>query len=160
MTSEIKKERILVVDDSPQTLELIRRNLESAGYQVYTANGVTEAIRTFEANPVDLVITDLKMPEVSGMDLIKHIRDNYTDTEVMMITGYPSIETAVEAVKTGAEEYLTKPFTDEELFSAVQRTLDKLHVRRAGQARLQQKASAPYGLIGESPAMKKIFNMI
>ena len=160
MTIEKKKERILVVDDSAQTLELIRRNLESAGYQVFTAKSVAEAIRSFEANPVDLVITDLKMPEVSGMDLIKHIRDNYTDTEVMMITGYPSVESAVEAVKTGAEEYLTKPFTDEELFSTVRRTLDKLHIRRAGQARLQKIASAPYGLIGESAAMHKVFNMI
>jgi DNA-binding NtrC family response regulator len=155
-----KKERILVVDDAPQTLEVIKRNLTSKGYQVFTATSVAEAIRIFEANPVDTVITDLKMPEVSGMDLIRHIRENYKDTEVMMITGYPSVETAVEAVKTGAEEYLTKPFTDEELFTAVQRTLDKLRLRRAGKARLEKMPSAPYGLVGESKAMRKVFDAI
>jgi DNA-binding NtrC family response regulator len=160
MTIEKKKERILVVDDSPQTLELIQRNLTSKGYQVFTASSVAEAIRVFEANPVDLVITDLKMPEVSGMDLIRHIEENYKNTGVMMITGYPSIESAVEAIKTGAEEYLTKPFTDEELFSAVQRALDKLSIRRAGQARLQKIPSAPYGLIGESVTMRKVFDVI
>ncbi|MDH5187005.1 MAG: sigma-54 dependent transcriptional regulator [candidate division WOR-3 bacterium] len=155
-----KKESILVVDDAPQTLEVIRRNLKSKGYQVFTASNAQEAIKIIESAPVDLVITDLKMPEVSGIDLIRHIRENYRDTEVMMITGYPSIESAVEAVKTGAEEYLTKPFTDEELFSAVERTLDKLHIRRAGQARFEKMPTAPYGLIGESEKMRNVFSRI
>ena len=155
-----KKESILVVDDAPQTLEVIRRNLKSKGYQVFTASNAQEAIKIIESAPVDLVITDLKMPEVSGIDLIRHIRENYRDTEVMMITGYPSIESAVEAVKTGAEEYLTKPFTDEELFSAVERTLDKLHIRRAGQARFEKMPTASYGLIGESEKMRNVFSRI
>jgi DNA-binding NtrC family response regulator len=154
------KETILVVDDAPQTLEVIRRNLTSKGYQVFTASNVQEAIKIIESSPVDLVITDLKMPEVSGIDLVRHIRENYKDTEVMMITGYPSIESAVEAVKIGAEEYLTKPFTDEELFAAVQRTLDKLLVRRAGRKRMQKTPSAPYGLIGESEPMHKVLDSI
>jgi DNA-binding NtrC family response regulator len=154
------KETILVVDDAPQTLEVIRRNLTSKGYQVFTASNVREAIKIIESSPVDLVITDLKMPEVSGIDLVRHIRENYKDTEVMMITGYPSIESAVEAVKIGAEEYLTKPFTDEELFAAVQRTLDKLFVRRAGRVRMQKTPSAPYGLIGESVPMHKMLDAI
>jgi DNA-binding NtrC family response regulator len=154
------KEKILVVDDAPQTLEVIRRNLTSKGYQVYTASNVPAAIKIIESSPVDLVITDLKMPEVSGIDLVRHIRENYKDTEVMMITGYPSIESAVEAVKIGAEEYLTKPFTDEELFAAVQRTFDKLYVRRAGRVRMQKTPSAPYGLIGESEPMHKVLDAI
>lgn len=149
-----------MVDDAPQTLEVIRRNLTSKGYQVFTASNVREAIKIIESSPVDLVITDLKMPEVSGIDLVRHIRENYKDTEVMMITGYPSIESAVEAVKIGAEEYLTKPFTDEELFAAVQRTLDKLFVRRAGRVRMQKTPSAPYGLIGESVPMHKMLDAI
>jgi two-component system, NtrC family, response regulator HydG len=154
------KETILVVDDAPQTLEVIRRNLTSKGYQVFTASNVQQAIKIIENSPVDLVITDLKMPEVSGIDLVRHIRENYKDTEVMMITGYPSIESAVEAVKIGAEEYLTKPFTDEELFAAVQRTFDKLYVRRAGRVRMQKTPSAPYGLIGESEPMHKVLDSI
>ncbi len=155
-----KKERILVVDDVPDTLEVLQRNLRSEGYQVFTALGVDEAIRILEATPVDLVITDLKMPKVSGYDLIRHVRENFKDTEVMVITGYPTIEGAVKAVKTGAEEYLTKPFTDEELFSATRRTLDKLHIRKSVQAELHRTPSAPYGIIGESEAIRKVFSAI
>jgi two-component system response regulator HydG len=154
------KERILVVDDSPHTLELLQRNLASEGYQVFAAPSVAEAIRILETTTVDLVITDLKMPKVSGIDLVRHVRENCKDTEVMTITGYPSIEGAVKAIKTGAEEYLTKPFTDEELFSAVRRTLDKLQLRRLGEAQLQKVPSAPYGLIGESKVLRKVFTAL
>lgn len=157
MAPSAPKECILVVDDAPDTLEVLQRNLASQGYQVFTAPGVVGAIGILNSIPVDLVVTDLKMPEVSGLDLIRHVRENFKDTEVMMITGYPSIEGAVTAVKTGAEEYLAKPFTDDELFSAVRRTLDKLHLRRAGQVPSTQAPPTPHGFIGESEAMRKVF---
>ncbi|HEV2446672.1 MAG TPA: sigma-54 dependent transcriptional regulator [Candidatus Sulfopaludibacter sp.] len=153
-------ERILVVDDSPDTLEVLRRNLQSKGYQVYTAPGVAEAIHVLEGTPLDLVITDLKMPKVSGMELVRHVRENYANTEIMMITGYPSIGGAVDAVKMGAEDYISKPFTDEELYGAVERALEKLRVRRAAQAPAYRTPQAPFGLIGESPAMQKVFAAI
>jgi two-component system response regulator HydG len=150
------RERILVVDDSQDTLEVLNRNLTDSGYRVYTARSVAEAVKVLDSEPVDLVITDLKMPKVSGLDLVRHVRENLPDTEIMMITGYATVEGAVEAVKTGAEEYLTKPFTDEELLSAVKRSLDKLHTRRA-----QRISSIPaekaHGLVGESQAMRKVF---
>jgi len=160
MSHPVKKERILVVDDSLNTLEVLQRNLTSQDYQVFTTSNVPEAIKILDTTPVDLVITDLKMPGVSGLDLIKHVRENFKETEVMMITGYPTIEGAVKAVKTGAEEYLTKPFTDEELFSAVGRALDKLHVRKALNARLQRAKPAFSGLISESEAMQKVFTIL
>ena len=119
MKDRTGKERILVVDDSKNTLEVLQRNLTSQGYTVFTASGVEEAINILGNTTVELVITDLKMPRISGIDLIRHVRENFKDTVIMMITGYASIEGAVEAVKTGAEEYLAKPFTDDELFSAV-----------------------------------------
>jgi len=150
--------RILVVDDAPDTLEVLRRNLTLEGYQVFTAPGVLEAIGTVEETPMDLVITDLKMPKVSGIDLVRHLSENCKDTEVMMITGYATIGGAVEAMKAGAEEYLPKPFTDEELFAAVRRALDKLRLRRA--ARPEPLPLAPYGLIGESSAMREIARAI
>jgi two-component system response regulator HydG len=160
MAPSAQKKRILVVDDALHTLEVLQRNLTSKGYQVFTSTSVSEAIRILETTTVDLVITDLKMPKVSGIDLVRHVRENYKETEVMMITGYPTIEGAVKAIKTGAEEYLTKPFTDEELFSAVRRTLDKLHMRKVGEAQLHQMPKAPYGLIGESEAMREVFSAI
>jgi len=160
MAPSIKKEHILVVDDAPNTLEVLRRNLESQGYRVFTAPGVVEAIKILDATPVDLVITDLKMPRVSGLDLVRHVRENFKDTEVMMITGYATVEGAVRAVKTGAQEYLPKPFTDGELFSAVRRALDKLHVRRAGNAKLRRPPRNAYGLLGESAEIRTVFEAI
>jgi DNA-binding NtrC family response regulator len=160
MSSAAEKARILVVDDAVDTLEVLRRNLTSAGYQVFTAPDVETAIRILDTTPVDLIITDLKMPRVGGMDLIRHVRENMKDIEVVVITGYPSIEGAVEAVKTGAEDYLSKPFTDQELFTAVRRALEKLDARRKD-SDATRLAEPPFeGIIGESKAMQRVFDAI
>ena len=154
--------RLLVVDDALDTLEVLRRNLGMAGYTVMTAPGVAEALELLETMPFDLVITDLKMPRISGLDLVRHVRENLRDTEVMMITGYATIEGAVEAIKNGAEEYLAKPFTEEELLSAVSRVLDRLHQRRLNQP-VRGAAAQHYdsfGIIGRSPAMQRVFQAI
>ncbi len=156
MPSSPEKERILVVDDSPETLEVLQRNLTAEGYQVFMSTGVLEAIRLLEGTQVDLVITDLKMPKVSGLDLVRHVRENLKDTEVMMITGYPSVDGAVEAVKTGADEYLAKPFTDEELLSAARRALEKLRLRRSGQGATDGCEAAPCGIVGRSAVMREV----
>jgi len=160
MVSVEKKECILVVDDVPQTLEVLQRNLTSLDYRVFTASSVAEAIAILDATSVDLVITDLKMPDVDGIHLIRHIRENLRETEVMMITGYPTVEGAVTAVKAGAEEFLSKPFTDEELLAAVRRTLDKLQRRKAIEAPGPLTGIVSYGLIGASEAMQQVFRAI
>ena len=151
------KERILVVDDSAATVEVLQRNLMAAGYQVFTAPGVAEAIEILDGTALDLVITDLKMPRVGGLDLVRHTRENFKDTEVMVITGYPSIEGAVNAVKTGAEEFLAKPFTDEELLSAVRRVLDKRSARSSRHVAPDQVVSTHKGFIAESKIMDSVF---
>jgi len=156
MSTSPTKERILIVDDSVTTLEVLQRNLAAEGYQVFTAPGVAEAVEILEGTALDLVITDLKMPKVNGLDLVRHIRANFKDTEVMMITGYPSIEVAVDAIKTGAEEFLAKPFTDEELLSAVQGALDKLKLRRSGHMTPGLVVPAHKGFIGDSEAMQAV----
>jgi DNA-binding NtrC family response regulator len=155
-----EKATILIVDDSPETLEMLERNLRSEGYDVLATPGVVEAIKILDDTAVDLVITDYKMPRTSGMDLIRYVRENLRNTEVMMITGYATVEGAVEAVKAGAEEYLTKPFTDEELFSAVSRALDKLRLRMASQEQFPQSLRSRYGLLGESEAMNEVLGAI
>ena len=159
-TNEAQEERILVVDDSSDTLEVLSRNLRSKGYQVLTATCVTNAIQILERSAVDLVITDLKMPKVSGLDLVRHVRENLKNTEIMMITGYPSIGGAVDAVKKGAEDYLAKPFTSEELYSAVGHALAKLRTRRAANGTPFLAPASPFGLVGESPAMQQVFKSI
>ncbi len=159
MKEDSEKEKILVVDDSVDTLEVLQRNLASQGYRVFIAPGIAEALQVLEKTPVDLVVTDLKMPRGSGMDLVRHVRENLKDTEVMLITGYASVEGAVQAIKTGAEEYLSKPFTDEELFAAVQRALGKLHRRRTNNRTLSRVPSR-FGIMGESDAMARVYQFI
>jgi len=160
MTGQPDKEIILVVDDSEATLEVIQRNLTSEGYRVFTAANVSEAIKIVESTTLDLVITDLKMPKVSGLDLIRHLKDNYKDIEVMMITGYATVEGAVEAVKAGAEGYLSKPFTDMELLNAVQTALEKLNMRRTAQVPPCLASSESYGIIGNSEGMQNVYRAI
>ena len=158
--SPTSKESILVVDDALSTLEVLERNLKTEHYQVFTASSVPEAIRVLEATPVDLVITDLKMPEVSGIDLVRHVRENLKDTEVIMITGYPSIDGAVTAVKAGAQDFLSKPFTDEELLGAVRQTLDKLQARKTVQGSTEEVEPSSYGLLGTSEPIQRVFRSI
>jgi DNA-binding NtrC family response regulator len=160
MAAASKHPAILVVDDAPSTLEILERNLTAQGYRVLTAPGAAEAIRIAETTPIDLVITDLKMPRVSGLDLVRHVRENLKDTEVIVITGFPSVEGAVRAVKTGAEEYLAKPFTDEELLSAVKRALGKREARRAGRSAASSAPPTSYGIVGESEPMQRVFKAI
>lgn len=160
MNSTKYKEQILVVDDAQDTLEVIERNLTAHGYRILTAPAVAEAIEILESIHIDLVITDLKMPGASGLDLVRHIRENYKNIEVMMITGYATINGAVEAVKTGAEEYLAKPFTDEELLLAVRTSIEKLRLCKAGEFKLDSPPKSRFGMIGQSESMKKVFNAI
>lgn len=147
------KARILVVDDSRATLEILQRSLTATGYMVFTAADVNDAVRILEHTELDLVITDLKMPKVSGLDLVKHVRANFRDIEVIMITGYPSVEGAVSAIKNGAEEFLAKPFTDEELLCAVDRALEKLRLRKSADNASPKSLAAHKGFLGNSEAM-------
>ena len=160
MPNDIAKSRILLVDDSPDTLEVLQRNLSAQGYQVSTARSVGEATRRLETVPADLVITDYRMPQVDGLDLVQYIRDHYRDIEVIMITGYPSIGGAVKAVQLGASDYLEKPFTDDELFAAVQKALTRLNERRAAATPDLYQSPRPYALVGDSDAMLRVFRIM
>jgi DNA-binding NtrC family response regulator len=152
--------RILLVDDSADTLEVLQRNLAGRGYEVEAVLSASEAVQALATKAVDIVVTDLKMPGMSGLDLVRHVRENYKDTEVLMITGYPSVEGAVEAVKSGAHDFLAKPFTAAELRSAVQNALTKLEARRAAGRRAVDAAVARAGLLGESGGMRRVFQAI
>jgi len=160
MTGAEKKHSMLVVDDSSSTLEVMQRNLTMQGYEVYTAPGVVEAIEFLERTQVDLIITDYMMPKINGFELVRYARENLRDTEIIIITGYASIEGAVEAMKIGAGEYLPKPFTDEELFKAVRNALEKLKLRVNANARFFSDIKENYGIIGKSEPVLDLLNMI
>lgn len=150
--------KILAVDDNPNALEVIRRNLNRAGYIVHTVTSVADAVAFLNENDADLVITDNKMPKQSGMDLIQYVRETRKDIAMIMITGYATIDGAVEAVKKGAEEYLSKPFTDAELLTTVERVIEKLVLRR----KVQPEFEPPNfkGIVGNSPMMQQVYKMI
>jgi len=150
--------QILVVDDFPDTLELIRRILKRKGYKIITVNGVLEATKVLESSPIDLVITDLHMPEINGMELIRHIKENYKHTGILVITAYPSINNAIETVKLGADDYLIKSFTKDELLNAVEKSLKKIHSDK--QQKKQKHEINDYGLIGLSENMKDVYSAI
>jgi len=152
----IRTAKILVVDDSPDALELVKRHLSPAGHTVISATSAEEASRLMKDTAFDLVITDMKMPRVSGLDLIRHIRSHYKAVGILMVTGYPSIGGAVEAVRLGAEDYLAKPFTKKELIDAVETSLAKQRRRMLG----PPAAPAPAGLIGDSDLMQSVFHAI
>jgi two-component system, NtrC family, response regulator HydG len=159
MTMEkAQPESILVVDDVPAAVELLRRNLEAADYRVLTASGLEEATRLLDRVPIDLVVTDLRMPRGGGLELIRYVRENLSDTEVMLVTGFATIEGAVEALKAGAAEYLVKPYTDRELFDAVERSLAKLRLRKTAHG--ASPGAAPPGLIGKSQVMLQVYSQI
>jgi len=146
---------VLVVDDSPESVELIKRNLQSKGYQIYTASNVQSGIKVLGSVAIDLLITDLKMPGESGIELVRHASENHKGIGILVVTGFPSIQGAVESIKIGAEEYLVKSFTDEELFAAVERVLTKNKKTKIDKPSIQN-----FGIIGESDGMKKIFSTI
>jgi two-component system, NtrC family, response regulator HydG len=155
-----EKKYILVVDDSSNILELIRRNLSSKGYIVYTVSNVIDAIKLLESTTIHLVITDLMMPDINGIELVKHVKENYKNTDILVITGHPTIENAVESVKLGADEFIVKTFTDEELFEAVKKALEKQKHRKISNEKLENRFPAETGLIGGSDGMIKVYNDI
>lgn len=148
---------ILVVDDNAITCEVIKRNLDLSGFHTLTANSVDTAVDILDRQPVDLVITDYKMPRQSGLTMIQYVRDHFPAVPVIMLTGYGSISSAVSAMKHGADDYLTKPFTDKELLDAVQLILEKRDEQQIDPDTLYAKAWHKYGIIGTSPAMHSVY---
>lgn len=148
---------VLVVDDSEETVELIKRNLQSIGHQIYTANNVQSAIKLLGSVNIDLLITDLKMPGENGIELVRHVSENHKGIGILVITGFPSIQGAIESIKIGAEEYLVKSFTDEELFKAVESVLNKTYKNKKDSPK---QAIQNFGIIGESEQMLKVFSSI
>ena len=146
--------RILVVDDSPDTLELVQRNLASQDYVVHTASSAADALALLGSTAVDLVVTDVRMPGLSGIDLVREVRARHPGIELIVITGYATIEGAVEALQLGAWDYLAKPFTDEELFQAVRRVLAR---RPALRPKPASALTEFHGLLGRSRGMTNLF---
>jgi len=117
----MKQKRILVVDDEPSMRMAISECLESCGYATDTAFDGAEALEKFASDLWDLVITDVRMPGISGLDVLKEVRRRAPGIPVILITAYGTVNTAVEAMKSGATDFIMKPFSLEDLETAVKR---------------------------------------
>lgn len=121
--------RVMVVDDEESIREVLSNYLESLGYEVQTASDGQDALSKFEPGAYDLIVSDLLMPVVDGLELLRKVREKDRDVIFLMITGYPSIETAVEAIKKGAYDYITKPFHMEDVRIRIERSFEKKNLR-------------------------------
>lgn len=122
---EKTKRKILVVDDEINVCKSIRKAIISEDYEVDTALSGEEALKKDKETLYDLIITDLMMPGISGMDLLTSLKTTRPEASVVMVTGYPTIKTAVQAIKIGAFDYIPKPFTPQELRTLISRAFKK-----------------------------------
>ncbi|WP_347373479.1 sigma-54 dependent transcriptional regulator [Aequorivita sp. Q41] len=154
----LQKENILIVDDDINILELIQRHLQSLHYHTYKAVSVKEAIVILRDTEIDLLITDLKMPEVDGFQLIKFAAEHYPTLPKLVVTGYPSVQDELSVIKFGAVDYLVKPFTKEELKKSVLKSLPLEKNKKTSTANKQTKKYNE--IIGESEAIKNVTQII
>ncbi|NOZ55795.1 MAG: sigma-54-dependent Fis family transcriptional regulator [Calditrichaeota bacterium] len=115
--------RVLVVDDEEDILQLFTELLQRWGYEPVTARNGVEALDKFRSQQIDLIVSDLKMPEMDGLELLQHIRSIDSRVPVLVLTGYPTVETAVKAIQEGAYDYLMKPVNPEELRFRIEKAL-------------------------------------
>lgn len=154
--------RILVVDDELIVCESCQRILEEEGLEVETASNGAEAFAKMKENPFDIVITDLKMPGIDGMEVLRTLRRDYPDTIVIMITGFSTVETAVEAMKLGAFDYIPKPFTPDEVSIVVKKAIEQRNLLWEN-VYLRQELREKYGfhnIVGKSKKMQEIYRII
>jgi DNA-binding NtrC family response regulator len=125
MGSAMSKGKILVIDDEDIVLISCYRALTPEGYDVKTAKNGADGLKMLEAEPFNLVLADIKMPDMDGIEVLRRIKEGWPETEVIMITGYGTVSTAVAAMKLGAFDYIEKPFTPDGILFSVQKALDK-----------------------------------
>jgi len=142
--------RILVVDDEDGPQEVLRIALASRGFQVKIAKNGDQACQMFDEEHFDLVLTDLKMPGMSGIDLLRQIRERAPETIVIFMTGYASLDSAIEAVREGAYDYLAKPFRIEELYIAVKNATERIRLIKENK-KLFDELKAAYQRIQGDP---------
>lgn len=116
--------KILVIDDEVVVGESLRRTFQDDGYEIETVLSGQESLQKARREKFDLMIVDLKMPDISGLDVIKKIKEQQSDMMMVMITGYSTVDSATEALKTGAFDYIPKPFTPDEISSVVKNALE------------------------------------
>src|SRR3954466_6681176 len=157
-----QKPLLVVVDDEQPILDVVSRFARRAGYETETCSNGREAIALLQTRRADLVLVDLRMPDVGGLDVLRAIRDIDPGCQAVLMTGYASVETAVEAIKLGATDYLSKPIDFQRLDQLLVGVRDDLE-RRRNLLSIESDVARRLefcGMIGRGPAMQELFGMI
>lgn len=154
--------QILILDDEPNFLLILEAMLSDAGYSITALSDPEMGLAYLDESEVDVIITDMKMPKLSGQDVLEHVKRNFPHIPVLIMTAYGSIEAAVEAMKVGAFDYITKPFSNDELLLSVSKAMQLANVRRQFRL-LHENLEDRYGLhqiIGKSKAIRDVLSMV
>ena len=152
---------ILCVDDEPNVLGVIERSLETAGHRTIGVTSVNAALGVLQAEPVELIVSDYRMPDATGLELLQQITDLAIDAPLIMLTGDTSVEHAVAAMKAGALDYVTKPIRADQLRLVVEQTLEFLRMRRSNTQLRQAAANRNVTqIVGEGPAIRAVLERI
>src|SRR5277367_6404258 len=153
---------VLIVDDENATRDLCRDIVAESGLRTRTASTTEQALEILEQYPVDIVITDLRVPEIGGIELLKRVRETHAQTPVIVLTQYGTIESAVEATRMGAADYVTKPFHIPELRTKLDRVVRSIELDQENRVLREQLRTRPgfAGLIGLSPKMQRVYKLI
>jgi two-component system response regulator HydG len=153
---------LLVVDDEVSTRNLCRDVAADAGLQVYVAATTEEALDILDKYPVDIVVTDLQIPQIGGLELLKRTLANNSEIAVIVLTQYGTIATAIEATRLGAADYVTKPFHVQELRAKLDRLIHSIEMDQENRLMREELRSRPGfgGLIGMSPRMQRVYKLI
>jgi two-component system response regulator HydG len=150
------------VDDESSTCSLCGDIAREVGLEVHFAETTEEALELLERLPVDILLTDLKIPELGGLELLKRVRSSHPHVAVMVLTQYGTIETAIEATRLGAQDYVTKPFHVEDLRTKLERLVNVIEMDQENRMLREQLRTRPGfgGLIGISPKMQRVYKTI
>jgi nitrogen regulation protein NR(I) len=156
----VDKKQILIADDEPNLRRVLEAQLVREGYDVYPVEDGGAALAYLTENHVDLLITDLKMPVLDGLSLLRKAIELDPGLPVVMITAHGTVDNAVEALKSGAFDYLTKPFDKDELKTIVAKALRTRDLSARDATRAEPGANSRYGIIGQSPAIQEVYGLI
>ena len=152
-------EKILIADDEPSNRKILAQELVHRGFAVDSASGGREALTMIESAPPDLLILDYMMPDLSGLEVLKELRNKGNDTPVIMITAYGSVDRAVEAMKAGAYDFITRPFDPDHIDIVLRKALERQRLKREVEVLSEEIRDRYHLIVGESPKMKLAIEM-
>src|SRR5919112_851762 len=153
---------LLIVDDEPGMRQLLSHVFGRAGHSVRAAENGAKALELLKQEPADLIVSDVKMPDMNGIELLRRVREFSPDVSVVMMTAFATVETAREAFKLGADDFIQKPFDVDELKLIVEKALERLRLLRENRAfkRAQRERGRLDQIIGHSQKMQAVYQMI